>query len=328
MDVPSQALPFGEALPPGGSGGGDHSNSKPLNPAKEWLPESNCAPEEDRCLFITFSNGKPIPGPQIVRFFTLKYGDWSDRVETKFIVDGRRLCSKKFDITKTRASNCTFKKDNFDPTWIKTAERPWDPPLIDNGLARAFKAGRILRTLLPFRIHRVFVSPFFRCVQTASEVVAALCAVDVDAGGKSSKDVIKLDLSRVKYGLCEMLNSETIRVDVAPKDGIFRFDVPQLESMLPSGTLDPSVERVYKELPQWEETVEGCRSRYAQAIKALADKYPSENLLLVTHGKGRSWSFGFGVLGAHDLGRSRVLCVFGIKKIDLKQKRVHHRWEL
>ncbi|KAK8487865.1 hypothetical protein V6N11_047422 [Hibiscus sabdariffa] len=180
--------------------------------------------------------------------------------------------------------------DNFDPMWIKTAEKPWDPPLVENGLARAFKAGRIFRTLLPFRIHRVFVSPFLRCVQTASEVVAGLCAVDVDANGKSSKDVIKFDPSKVKvsieYGLCEMLNKEAIRFDVAPKDGNFRFDVPQLESMLPSGTLDPSVERVYKELPQWEETVTGSRNRYEQVIKALADKYPSENLLLVTHGEG------------------------------------------
>lgn len=29
----------------------------------------------------------------------------------------------------------------------------------------------------------------------------------------------------------------------------------------------------------------GARARYAQIIKALADKYPSENILLVSHGK-------------------------------------------
>lgn len=37
-------------------------------------------------------------------------------------------------------------------------------------------------------------------------------------------------------------------------------------------------------MPQWEETVSETRTRYAKIIKALADKYPSENLLLVTHG--------------------------------------------
>jgi len=30
--------------------------------------------------------------------------------------------------------------------------------------------------------------------------------------------------------------------------------------------------------------VEGCRDRYVKVVKALADKYPEENLLLVTHG--------------------------------------------
>ena len=88
--------------------------------------------------------------------------------------------------------------DNFDPTWAKTAERPWDPPLIQNGLARAFRTGRMFRTLLPFPIHRVFVSPFLRCVQTASEVVAALCAVDDNSNAKSSTDVVSIDPSKVK----------------------------------------------------------------------------------------------------------------------------------
>ena len=52
----------------------------------------------------------------------------------------------------------------------------------------------------------------------------------------------------IEYGLCEMLSREAIRLDVAPKDGIFYFDVPQLEALLPSGTLDNTVERVYKEV--------------------------------------------------------------------------------
>ncbi|XP_022769658.1 uncharacterized protein LOC111313260 [Durio zibethinus] len=180
--------------------------------------------------------------------------------------------------------------DNFDAKWVQTAERPWDPPLTQDGLARAFRTGRTFRTHLPFPIHRVFVSPFLRCVQTASEVVAALCAVDDNLNAKSSTDVVSIDSSKVKvsieYGLCEMLSREAIRLDVAPKDGIFRFNVPQLEALLPSGTLDHTVEPVYKELPRWEETVMGTRTRYEQIIKALADKYPSENLLLVTHGEG------------------------------------------
>ena len=38
-------------------------------------------------------------------------------------------------------------------------------------------------------------------------------------------------------------------------------------------------------MPRWEETVLGSRGRYERVIQALADKYPSENLLFVTHGK-------------------------------------------
>jgi len=39
------------------------------------------------------------------------------------------------------------------------------------------------------------------------------------------------------------------------------------------------------QVPKWEESIMEARSRYASIIKALADKYPHENLLLVTHGE-------------------------------------------
>lgn len=71
--------------------------------------------------------------------------------------------------------------DNFLPTWITTAERPWDPPLIDAGKVRAYKVGNEIRTRLGFPIHRVFVSPFLRCIQTASEVISAICSSSDDS---------------------------------------------------------------------------------------------------------------------------------------------------
>ncbi|KAK8479926.1 hypothetical protein V6N11_014287 [Hibiscus sabdariffa] len=139
-----------------------------------------------------------------------------------------------------------------DPTWEKTADKPWDPPLIQNGLSRAFQTGRAFRTLVPFPIHRVFVSPLFRCVQTASEVDTALCAVDDDPDAKSSSDVVSIDSSKVKvsieYGLRQLLNASAARLHAVPEDGIFRFDIPKIESLLPSGTLDRTVEPVYKEV--------------------------------------------------------------------------------
>ncbi|GFY92700.1 phosphoglycerate mutase family protein [Actinidia rufa] len=187
--------------------------------------------------------------------------------------------------------------DNFEPLWAATAARPWDPPLVEGGKVRAFCTGRKLRGQLGFRIHRVLVSPFLRCVQTAAEVVSALCALDhdgVDPNHLTSQG-LPIDPSKIKvsieYGLCEMLNSEAIRPNVAPKDGKFSINISELEAMLPAGTVDHSAQKVYSELPRWEETVTGARARYAQIIKALADKFPAENLLLVTHGEGVGVAF-------------------------------------
>ncbi|XP_057805512.1 uncharacterized protein LOC131020610 [Salvia miltiorrhiza] len=182
--------------------------------------------------------------------------------------------------------------DNAVPLWAASAPRPWDPPLADDGHVRAYSTGDKLRKQLSFPIHRVFVSPFLRCLQTASGVVSALCAVDRksdDPNDLTSNGVV-IDPSKIKvsmeYGLCEMMNSLAIRPNVAPKDGIFSFDTSQCKSVLPAGTIDNSTEMVYKELPRWQETLDGARARYVQVITSLADKYPSENLLLVTHGEG------------------------------------------
>lgn len=88
--------------------------------------------------------------------------------------------------------------DNFEPLWTSTAARPWDPPLAQDGKNRAFRNGQRLRSQVGFPIHRVFVSPFLRCIQTASEVVAALSAVDFDPNAVSSRDVLSIDNTKIK----------------------------------------------------------------------------------------------------------------------------------
>ncbi|CAK9319210.1 unnamed protein product [Citrullus colocynthis] len=168
--------------------------------------------------------------------------------------------------------------DNFDSSWSATAARPWDPPLYKDGLVRAFDTGRTFLNLLPFPFHRVFVSPFLRCVQTAAQVLQALSAADA-----SPSTTLKVS---IEYGLCEMLTDEAIRPKVAPKDLNWGFNIPQLEAVLPSGTVDHSVERVYKEMLPWEGSAAVTHRRYIHLFQTLADKYPSENLLLVTHGEG------------------------------------------
>ncbi|CAH8304701.1 unnamed protein product [Eruca vesicaria subsp. sativa] len=175
------------------------------------------------------------------------------------------------------------RRDNFDPLWTATAARPWDPPLFQNGMVRAFKTGQSIER---FSIHRIFVSPFLRCIQTASQVVAALSTL---------KDLPSIDKSKLKvtieYGLCEMMNSVAIWSNVSPNDGKFDFDISELEAMFPEGMVDHNVDPIYKEMPEWGESVEGCRKRYVKVVNTLADKYPTENLLLITHGEGLETTF-------------------------------------
>ncbi|KAJ4956280.1 hypothetical protein NE237_013063 [Protea cynaroides] len=173
--------------------------------------------------------------------------------------------------------------------WITTTRRPWDTPLAESGRVRSFCTGRKIRQWTDFPIHRVFVSPFLRCIQTASEVVCALCAVHDNQIEMTSENV-PIDPSKIKvaieYGLCEVLSGDAISPDLAPEDGNFEFNLAKLEEMLPAGTVDHSAERVYQEMPKWEESLIEARDRYKQVIYALADKYPHENLLIVTHGEG------------------------------------------
>lgn len=118
----------------------------------------------------------------------------------------------------------------------------------------------------------------------------------------------------IEYGLSEMMNTQAMGVIVsklAPSVNKWFPDLPELEADFPAGTIDHSAEPIYPEVsafqlilycsiqeqsstpkpifglqvPKWEESIMESRSRYASIIKALADKYPRENLLLVTHGE-------------------------------------------
>ncbi|KAL5794951.1 hypothetical protein ACOSP7_003545 [Xanthoceras sorbifolium] len=107
---------------------------KRLNPfARAWNIATDLSPEEDRCLFLTFSNGHPLSESQIISFFQHNFGPCVERVyvhwpdqekyrkhpplfgkilfkfssiplgilagknKKKFSVDGKPLWCKKFD---------------------------------------------------------------------------------------------------------------------------------------------------------------------------------------------------------------------------------------
>ncbi|KAK4741318.1 hypothetical protein SAY87_024906 [Trapa incisa] len=177
--------------------------------------------------------------------------------------------------------------DDFLKSWTSKSARPWDPPLHVDGHVRAFKTGLVLQpNRLNFRIHRVISSPFLRCVETAAHVISGLCSVDEDSGGLSSTS---LDPSKIKasieYGLCEILHRKPNRLNF-PEDWDWGFNLSELEQKLPAGTVDPEFKPVIPELPKREEELSEGVDRFTRVTLALADKYPSDNLLLVTHGAG------------------------------------------
>lgn len=90
--------------------------------------------------------------------------------------------------------------DNLDPLWISNATQPWDPPLIQEGRVRAFCTGRKFRNIFGFPLHRVFVSPFLRCIHTASEVIVALSSVDENPDALTGHS-LTIDPSKLKVYL-------------------------------------------------------------------------------------------------------------------------------
>jgi len=62
--------------------------------------------------------------------------------------------------------------------WVRSAERPWDPPLSERGRLQAMALGKAIRQHaeklgLP-AVTRIFTSPFLRCVETAVEAARQL----------------------------------------------------------------------------------------------------------------------------------------------------------
>lgn len=178
--------------------------------------------------------------------------------------------------------------DDADHKWIHTAPRPWDPPLTESGKRRARKVGRRLRQE-GWNITRVVCSPFLRCIQTASEVVISLCALDTSEDDSTGLPV-PIDPSKVKvsieYGLCEVMNSFAIQAPNLPPEGPTILDLTDLEALLPAGTVDTTVQKIMPEPPNWQETLYASHKRYVDTFQAIADMFPHENVLCVTHGEG------------------------------------------
>jgi broad specificity phosphatase PhoE len=143
--------------------------------------------------------------------------------------------------------------DFVNPQWFNTAERPYDPPLSEDGTIQAKELGR---RLVGKGIRHIFASPFLRTVQTASYVADAL------------------DLPiKLESGLSEWLNPEWMKVE--PE----RLSLEILQEGFPR--IDPCYTSCI--VPRYPETNEQVLARTRETARQLTSIF-SEDILLVGHG--------------------------------------------
>lgn len=143
------------------------------------------------------------------------------------------------------------REDFGNPGWAKSAERPYDPALSADGERQAQEAGL---SLIGQRVHRIFASPFLRTIQTAHHIA----------------DAVGLPVV-LEPGIGEILPTvQEMPALLTDADRTIRF--PRLASgYQPAGTL------------AFPETESEGYQRSAQTVQALAETYPDQNLLFVTH---------------------------------------------
>jgi len=144
--------------------------------------------------------------------------------------------------------------DFVNPEWFNTAERPYDPPLSDDGCVQVQELADRLKSE---GISRIFASPFLRTVQTAHGVA----------------EVLDLPV-RLHWGLGEWLNPEWMRA------------MPETRSLselaAEFGRIDPQIP--IEGEPSYPETEAECFARAGQTIRTLVDRFPDEDVLFVGHG--------------------------------------------
>ncbi len=152
--------------------------------------------------------------------------------------------------------------DFIQPEWFNTALHPYDPPLAEDGFLQAQALGRRLKSE---RISQIFCSPFLRTVQTATEVA----------------QILNLSI-KLEPGLGEWLHA-----DWMPK-------MPERMSLSDLVKAYPLINSSHQPLiqPAYPETEADVLKRTGKVSQILSDRYPNENILLVTHAvalQGAAW---------------------------------------
>lgn len=143
--------------------------------------------------------------------------------------------------------------DFVHPEWFKTADRPYDPHLANDGFIQAKETGQRLQGE---NIAHIFSSPFLRTVQTAFEIA----------------EILNLSI-KLEAGLSEWLNPEWMHAtpETLPIETLAR-DYPRIDTSYRS-----------RVLPQYPESGDAVMIRTAETARILTADY-SGNLLFVGHG--------------------------------------------
>eukprot|EP01063_Lacrimia_lanifica_P023435 TRINITY_DN3095_c0_g2_i2.p1 TRINITY_DN3095_c0_g2~~TRINITY_DN3095_c0_g2_i2.p1 ORF type:complete len:733 (+),score=195.67 TRINITY_DN3095_c0_g2_i2:86-2284(+) len=146
--------------------------------------------------------------------------------------------------------------DDAEPSW--TSDRPYDPPLTDEGHAAAVVVGSEFAALpAEERPSYVITSPFTRCVETAAGIASALGLREV----------------HVHQQLGEIYNPQVLKCDLQPQ-----LDPPTTVNGVQVTALDSAA-------PPYPETRDAAFTRYAAAFDALPGLAPDHHVVLVTHGE-------------------------------------------
>ena len=175
------------------------------------------------------------------------------------------------------------REDFQNPGWSRTAQRPFDPALSADGETQAREVGLSLQSE---QVHRVFASPFLRTIQTASHIA----------------DALNLPVC-LEPGIGEILPN----VDSTPAL------LPEVERKRRFPRIDEDYEAV-RELAYPESSEEG-HERAAASARALTDRFPEKNLLMVTHG-APVVGIVRGLTGLKDRITVPLCCIFTLQRTD------------
>ncbi|MCO5572758.1 hypothetical protein L7F22_026517 [Adiantum nelumboides] len=212
--------------------------------------------------------------------FCLIMADTSSSSDPKSLFEIRRFDGTGFDLWKDRMQGILFLKDCDGAL---SANKP-------EGMSNAdwTKINRKAVTYIKMAVTDDIL-PAIKGLDTTMTVWDKL-----KASYENTTPVNQIHLMRklvsIEYGLCEVMNSYAIRVPQMPPTGPTIMELDDLEALLPAGTMDATVPKLLAKLPDWRETLDASHKRYVETFQAIADMFPGENVLCVTHGEGVSVS--------------------------------------